>query len=146
IIDLQTKAVGEDVTIPNTFSSQSVYNDGNGNTTIKTTSNTVKVVTYTPTTKKDVELGNVVHGDTPNSIAGEQVTYETIVTRPISTSDLLAKRAQDITSHIQSDNLANNLNYVSYTAWLPDANGQLTDVTSHVKLTQDGQKLTFTVY
>lgn len=144
IIDLQTKAVGEDVTIPNTFSSQSVYNDGNGNTTIKTTSNTVKVVTYTPTTKKDVELGNLVHGDTPNSIAGEQVTDGTIVTWPMSTSDLPAKRAQDITSHIQTDNLANNLNYVSYTAWLPDANGQLTDVTSHVKLTQDGQKLTFT--
>lgn len=144
IIDLQTKAVGEDVTIPNTFSSQSVYNDGNGNTTIKTTSNTVKVVTYTPTTKKDVELGNLVHGDAPNSIAGEQVTDGTIVTWPMSTSDLPAKRAQDITSHIQTDNLDNNLNYVGYTAWLPDANGQLTDVTSHVKLTQDGQKLTFT--
>ena len=143
IIDLQTKAVGEDVTIPNTFSSQYVYNDGNGNTTIKTTSNTVKVVTYTPTTKKDVELGNLVHGDTPNSIAGEQVTDGTIVTWPMSTSDLPANRAQDITSHIQTDNLDNNLNYVSYTAWLPDANGQLTDVTSHVKLTQDGQKLTF---
>lgn len=144
IIDLQTKAVGEDVTIPNTFSSQSVYNDGNGNTTIKTTSNTVKVVTYTPTTKKDVELGNFVHGDTPNSIAGEQVTDGTIVTWPMSSSDLPANRAQDITSHIQTDNLDDNLNYVSYTAWLPDANGQLTDVTSHVKLTQDGQKLTFT--
>lgn len=144
IIDLQTKAVGEDVTIPNTFSSQSVYNDGNGNTTIKTTSNTVKVVTYTPTTKKDVELGNLVHGDTPNSIAGEQVTDGTIVTWPMSSSDLPANRAQDITSHIQTDNLDDNLNYVSYTAWLQDANGQLTDVTSHVKLTQDGQKLTFT--
>lgn len=144
IIDLQTKAVGEDVTIPNTFSSQYVYNDGNGNTTFKTTSNTVKVVTYTPTTKKDVELGNLVHGDIPNSIAGEQVTDGTIVTWPMSTSDLPANRAQNITSHVQTDNLDNNLTYVSYTAWLPDANGQLTDVTSHVKLTQNGKQLIFT--
>lgn len=144
IIDLVTKVNGDSITALNQFATKYVYADGNGNTTINVTSNKVQVHTYNPTTHKDVELGNNVHGDTNASVTGQEVAEGTIVTWPMTTSDLPANRAQNIVTHTEVDNLTPDLQYMSYTAWLPGANGQLQDVTSHVKLTQDGQILTFT--
>lgn len=144
IIDLVTKVNGAGITAPNSYTTKYVYSDGDGNTTINVTSNTVKISTFNPTTNKDVELGDNIHGDTESSIAGKLISEGTIVTWPLSTSDLPANRAQDVVSHTAVDALEPTLQYISYTAWLPDANGQLQDVTSHVKMTRDGQKLTFT--
>ncbi len=144
IIDLVTKVNGDSITAPNQFATKYVYADGTGNTTINVSSNKVQVHTYNPTTHKDVELGSNVHGDTDASVTGQEVAEGTIVTWPMTTSDLPANRAQDIVTHTEVDNLTPDLQYMGYTAWLPGANGQLQDVTAHVKLTQNGQKLTFT--
>ena len=105
---------------------------------------TATVTTYNAKPHKDVELGDNVQGDTPNSIAGQTVPAGTVVTFPLSSNDLPANREQDVVTVVWSDTLDDNLDYQSYKAYLPDANGQLTDVTDHVKLDQNGKNLKFT--
>lgn len=144
IIDLVVKANNDTKVIPNNFNSTFTYKDNNGTTTEKKTSNTVNISTYTPSATKDVELGDDVQGDTSNTIAGSLVEAGTLVTWPMSTKSLPANRAQDVVSHTETENLDNNLSFVSYKAYLPDKDGKLQDVTSHVQMKQDGQKLTFT--
>ena len=144
IIDLVVKANNDTKVIPNSFDSEFTYKDENGTSTEKKTSNTVNISTYTPTATKDVELGDDVQGDTSNTIAGSLVEAGTLVTWPMSTKSLPANRAQDVVSHTETENLDNNLSFVSFKAYLPDKDGKLQDVTSHVQMKQDGQKLTFT--
>ena len=105
---------------------------------------TATVTTYNAKPHKDVELGDNVQGDTPNSIAGQTVPAGTVVTFPLSSNDLPANREQDVVTVVWSDILDDNLDYQSYKAYLPDANGQLIDVTDHVKLDQNGKNLKFT--
>ena len=144
IIDLVVKANNDTKVIPNNFNSTFTYKDNNGTTTEKKTSNTVNISTYTPSATKDVELGDDVQGDTSNTIAGSLVEAGTLVTWPMSTKSLPANRVQDVVSHTETENLDNNLSFISYKAYLPDKDGKLQDVTSHVQMKQDGQKLTFT--
>lgn len=144
IIDLVVKANNDTKVIPNSFDSEFTYKDENGTSTEKKTSNTVNISTYTPTATKDVELGDDVQGDTSNTIAGSLVEAGTLVTWPMSTKSLPANRAQDVVSHTETENLDSNLSFVSFKAYLPDKDGKLQDVTSHVQMKQDGQKLTFT--
>lgn len=144
IIDLVVKANNDTKVIPNNFNSTFTYKDNNGTSTEKKTSNTVNISTYTPTATKDVELGDDVQGDTSNTIAGSLVEAGTLVTWPMSTKSLPANRAQDVVSHTETENFDSNLSFVSFKAYLPDKDGKLQDVTSHVQMKQDGQKLTFT--
>lgn len=108
------------------------------------TPTTATVKTYTSEPHKDVELGDNVQGDTANSIAGQTVADGTVVTWPLSSNDLPANREQDVTSYQEVDPLDSNLEYKGFKAYLPDANGKLTDVTSHIAMEQNGQTLTFT--
>lgn len=143
IIDLVAKANSDTKIIPNKFNSTFTYKDDNGTNTVTDTSNTVNISTFTPTATKDVELGDDVQGDTQNSIAGSLVEAGTVVTWPLRVSNLPANRAQDLTSHAINDTLDSNLTFDSYKAYLPQTDGTLKDVTEHVHLTKDGQKLTF---
>lgn len=145
VINLVVTADGEQKTLPNKFDSHVTYENGDGEVTENTTSNEVTVSTYNSDPVKDVELGDNVKGDTENSIAGSVVPNGTVVTWPLSNkNDLPANRAQDIVSHTVTDILDANLEYHGFTAWLKGEDGKLTEVTKHVNIVQDGQKLTFT--
>ncbi|WP_276754737.1 SspB-related isopeptide-forming adhesin [Limosilactobacillus ingluviei] len=145
VINLVVTADGEQKTLPNKFDSHVTYENGDGEVTENTTSNEVTVSTYNSDPVKDVELGDNVKGDTENSIAGSVVPNGTVVTWPLSNkNDLPANRAQDIISHTVTDVLDANLEYHGFTAWLKGEDGKMTEVTNHVNVVQDGQKLTFT--
>ena len=144
VINLVVTADGEQKTLPNKFDSHVTYENGDGEVTENTTSNEVTVSTYNSDPVKDVELGDNVKGDTENSIAGSVVPNGTVVTWPLSNkNDLPANRAQDIVSHTVTDVLDANLEYHGFTAWLKGEDGKMTEVTNHVNVVQDGQKLTF---
>lgn len=102
------------------------------------------IVVFTPKAHKDVELGGDVKGDTENSIDGSLILNGSVVTYPITTSDLPAERAEDITKHVVKDTLDKNAEFVGFKAWIENDKGELEDVTSHYKLDKNGQDLTFT--
>lgn len=111
---------------------------------VESTPSTATITTYKSTPHKDVEMGDNVQGDTPNSIDGQQVVAGTVVTFPLSSNDLPAQREHEVTSVVWTDTLDKNLEYQSFKAYLPDANGKLRDVTNNIQLTHDGPKLVFT--
>lgn len=144
IIDLVAKVNGKSTVANNQFDEKISFIDNSGNKSDQDhKSNKVTVKTYTATPHKDVELGGDVEGDTANSIAGQLVADGTTVTFPMTSNDLPANRAQDIKSYEDVDPLNTNLTFKGYKAYLPDENGKLTDVTSHISMNQDGQTLTF---
>ncbi|MGK4165912.1 SspB-related isopeptide-forming adhesin [Ligilactobacillus salivarius] len=102
------------------------------------------IVVFTPKAHKDVELGGDVKGDTENSVDGSLILNGSTVTYPITTSDLPAERAEDITKRVVKDTLDKNAEFVGFKAWIENDKGELEDVTSHYKLEQKGQDLTFT--
>ena len=102
------------------------------------------IVVFTPQTHKDVELGGDVKGDTENSVDGSLILNGSVVTYPITTSDLPAERAEDITKRVVKDTLDKNAEFVGFKAWVENDKGELEDVTSHYKLDKNGQDLTFT--
>ena len=102
------------------------------------------IVVFTPKAHKDVELGGDVKGDTENSVNGSLILNGSVVTYPITTSDLPAERAEDITKRVVKDTLDKNAEFVGFKAWVENDKGELEDVTSHYKLDKNGQDLTFT--
>ncbi|MYY45263.1 hypothetical protein FYL05_04185 [Lactobacillus salivarius] len=102
------------------------------------------IVVFTPQAHKDVELGGDVKGDTENSVDGSLILNGSVVTYPITTSDLPAERAEDITKRVVKDTLDKNAEFVGFKAWVENDKGELEDVTSHYKLDKNGQDLTFT--
>ena len=102
------------------------------------------IVVFTPKAHKDVELGGDVKGDTENSVNGSLILNGSVVTYPITTSDLPAERAEDITKRVVKDTLDKNAEFVGFKAWVENDKGDLEDVTSHYKLDKNGQDLTFT--
>ena len=102
------------------------------------------IVVFTPQAHKDVELGGDVKGDTENSVDGSLILNGSVVTYPITTSDLSAERAEDITKRVVKDTLDKNAEFVGFKAWVENDKGELEDVTSHYKLDKNGQDLTFT--
>ncbi|WP_411342468.1 SspB-related isopeptide-forming adhesin [Ligilactobacillus salivarius] len=102
------------------------------------------IVVFTPKAHKDVELGGDVKGDTENSVDGSLILNGSVVTYPITTSDLPAERAEDITKRVVKDTLDKNAEFVGFKAWIENDKGELEDVTSHYKLDKNGQELTFT--
>ncbi|WP_172412409.1 SspB-related isopeptide-forming adhesin [Ligilactobacillus salivarius] len=102
------------------------------------------IVVFTPKAHKDVELGEDVKGDTENSVDGSLILNGSVVTYPITTSDLPAERAEDITKRVVKDTLDKNAEFVGFKAWVENDKGELEDVTSHYKLDKNGQDLTFT--
>ena len=121
--------------------------ENNGSITVNTDTlhvPPVKIVVWTPKPHKDVALGQDTKGETTKSIDGDLILSGDYVTYPLSTDDLPANRAEDIKSRQIVDTLPNGANFIGFKAWLKDDQGNLVDVTNHVKLTQNGQKLTFT--
>ncbi|WP_274355340.1 SspB-related isopeptide-forming adhesin [Ligilactobacillus salivarius] len=102
------------------------------------------IVVFTPKAHKDVELGGDVKGDTENSVDGSLILNGSVVTYPITTSDLPAERAEDVTKRVVKDTLDKNAEFVGFKAWVESDKGELEDVTSHYKLDKNGQDLTFT--
>ena len=102
------------------------------------------IVVFTPKAHKDVELGGDVKGDTEDSVNGSLILNGSVVTYPITTSDLPAERAEDITKRVVKDTLDKNAEFVGFKAWVENDKGELEDVTSHYKLDKNGQDLTFT--
>ncbi|WP_345757833.1 SspB-related isopeptide-forming adhesin [Ligilactobacillus salivarius] len=102
------------------------------------------IVVFTPQAHKDVELGGDVKGDTENSVDGSLILNGSVVTYPITTSDLPAERAEGITKRVVKDTLDKNAEFVGFKAWVENDKGELEDVTSHYKLDKNGQDLTFT--
>ncbi|WP_369022028.1 SspB-related isopeptide-forming adhesin [Ligilactobacillus salivarius] len=102
------------------------------------------IVVFTPKAHKDVELGGDVKGDTDNSVDGSLILNGSTVTYPITSSDLPAERAEDITKRVIKDTLDKNAEFIGFKAWLENDKGELEDVTSHYKLDKNGQDLTFT--
>ncbi|MGN8932212.1 SspB-related isopeptide-forming adhesin, partial [Ligilactobacillus salivarius] len=102
------------------------------------------IVVFTPKAHKDVELGEDVKGDTENSVDGSLILNGSVVTYPITTSDLPAERAEDITKRVVKDTLDKDAEFVGFKAWVENDKGELEDVTSHYKLDKNGQDLTFT--
>ena len=102
------------------------------------------IVVFTPKAHKDVELGGDVKGDTENSVNGSLILNGSVVTYPITTSDLPAERAEDITKRVVKDTLDKNAEFVGFKAWVENDKGELEDVTSHYKLDKNDQDLTFT--
>lgn len=144
IIDLTVKVTGDNVKlIPNQFDINQIVQNSDGIVDLKTSSNTVHVSTYQPETHKDVELGEV-DGDTPESVDGKTVVAESVITFPMTISDLPANRSQNVASTTWTDTLDPNIEYYGYRAFLPDANGQLKDVSSMIHVQQNGQTLTIT--
>ncbi|PEG95624.1 hypothetical protein CP360_11335, partial [Lactobacillus sp. UMNPBX9] len=92
------------------------------------------IVVFTPKAHKDVELGGDVKGDTENSVDGSLILNGSVVTYPITTSDLPAERAEDITKRVVKDTLDKNAEFVGFKAWVENDKGELEDVTSHYKL------------
>ena len=143
-IDLTVKAVGDNVQlIPNQFDITQVVEDPSGKVDVKTSSNIVHISTYQPKTHKDVELGEV-DGDTPASIDGQTVIAGSTITYPMTVTDLPANRSQNVAKSEWTDTLDPNVEYVGYKAFLPGADGSLTDVSSNIHVTQSGQVLTIT--
>lgn len=143
-IDLTVKAVGDNVQlIPNQFDITQVVEDPSGKVDVKTSSNIVHISTYQPKTRKDVELGEV-DGDTPASIDGQTVIAGSTITYPMTVTDLPANRSQNVAKSEWTDTLDPNVEYVGYKAFLPGADGSLTDVSSNIHVTQSGQVLTIT--
>lgn len=142
IIDLTVKVIGDNVKlIPNQFDITQVVQNSDGIVDLKTSSNIVHVSTYQPETHKDVELGEV-DGDTPESIDGKTVVAGSVITFPMTISDLPANRSQNVASTTWTDTLDPNIEYHGYRAFLPDSNGQLKDVSSMIHVQQNGQTLT----
>lgn len=142
IIDLTVKVIGDNVKlIPNQFDITQVVQNSDGIVDLKTSSNIVHVSTYQPETHKDVELGEV-DGDTPESIDGKTVIAGSVITFPMTISDLPANRSQNVASTTWTDTLDPNIEYHGYRAFLPDINGQLKDVSSMIHVQQNGQTLT----
>lgn len=102
-----------------------------------------KIVTWTPKPNKDVGV-NEQNGKIAQSVNGKLLADGTTVTYGLSNEDVPANRAQKITSQSIVDTLDSHAQYLGFKAFVKGANGQLEDVTSHIKLTQEGQKLTFT--
>ncbi|OQR18999.1 SspB-related isopeptide-forming adhesin [Ligilactobacillus salivarius] len=102
------------------------------------------IVVFTPKAHKDVELGGDVKGDTENSVDSSLILNGSVVTYPITTSDLPAERAEDITKRVVKDTLDKNAEFVGFKAWIENDKGELEDVTSHYKLDKNGQNLIFT--
>ena len=118
-----------------------------GSVTVDSITNEVPdtpIVVFTPQAHKDVELGGDVKGDTENSVDGSLILNGSVVTYPITTSDLPAERAEDITKRVVKDTLDKNAEFVGFKAWVENDKGELEDVTSHYKLDKNGQDLTFT--
>lgn len=144
IIDLTVKVIGDNVKlIPNQFDITQIVQNSDGIVDLKTSSNTVHVSTYQPETHKDVELGEV-DGDTPESVDGKTVVAGSVITFPMTISDLPANRSQNVASTTWTDILNPNIEYHGYRAFLPDTNGQLKDVSSMIHVQQNGQTLTIT--
>ena len=101
------------------------------------------IVTWQPKPEKDVEIGYVT-GDTNNSDDGKLVAKGQVLTYPLSDNPVPANRAEDIKEMKVVDTIPDGTTYKGFKAWVPDANGKLTDVTSHIKATVDGQTVTFT--
>ncbi|HCN8576639.1 TPA: hypothetical protein N6536_005615, partial [Escherichia coli] len=74
------------------------------------------IVVFTPKAHKDVELGGDVKGDTENSVNGSLILNGSVVTYPITTSDLPAERAEDITKRVVKDTLDKNAEFVGFKA------------------------------
>ena len=87
---------------------------------------------------------NFLTQKTYTSIKGQMVADGTVVTWPLTVSDLPANRAQNIKSHVESETLDNNLEYLHYKAFMKNADGSISDVTDHVNLNRNGQTLIFT--
>lgn len=106
--------------------------------------NPTEISIWTPKARRDVEAGDEVKGDTPNSINNSLILSGDNITYPLSTDDLPANRAENIKSRYLVDTLPSGSKFVSFKAWMKDKQGKLIDVTNHIKLTQSGQELTFT--
>ena len=117
----------------------------NGSATVNKDTESVpptKVVVWTPDPTKDVGL-NQQSGKIQNSVNGQNVAKGTTLTYGLTTDDVPANRAQKITSRSIVDTLDSKAQYLGYKAFIKGADGKLVDVTEHINLTQDGQKLTF---
>lgn len=117
----------------------------NGSATVNKDTESVpptKVVVWTPDPTKDVGL-NQQSGKIQSSVNGQNVAKGTTLTYGLTTDDVPANRAQKITSRSIVDTLDNKAQYLGYKAFIKGADGKLVDVTEHINLTQDGQKLTF---
>ena len=117
----------------------------NGSATVNKDTESVpptKVVVWTPDPTKDVGL-NQQSGKIQSSVNGQNVAKGTTLTYGLTTDDVPANRAQKITSRSIVDTLDSKAQYLGYKAFIKGADGKLVDVTEHINLTQDGQKLTF---
>lgn len=101
------------------------------------------VTTTTPDPHKDVNAGEV-QGKGDSSINGQTVANGTLATFPFTTANLPANRAKKITDRSSVDTLDPHLTYQGFKAYVVGDDGKLEDVTSHIKLVQNGQTLTFT--
>ncbi|WP_295730247.1 SspB-related isopeptide-forming adhesin [uncultured Limosilactobacillus sp.] len=101
------------------------------------------VTTTTPDPHKDVDAGEV-QGKGDKSINGQTVANGTLTTFPFTTANLPENRAKKITDRASVDTLDPHLTYQGFKAYVIGDDGKLEDVTSHIKLVQNGQTLTFT--
>lgn len=118
--------------------------ENNGSATVNTDTETVpptKIVVWTPTPTKDVGL-NEQNGKVTNSVNGKTIAIDSTGTFSLTSDPVPANRSQKITSRQFIDTLDAKAKYVGFKAFVEE-NGKLTDVTDHIKLTQNGQTLTF---
>ena len=118
--------------------------ENNGSATVNTDTETVpptKIVVWTPTPTKDVGL-NEQNGKVTNSVNGKTIAIDSTGTFSLTSDPVPANRSQKITSRQFVDTLDAKAKYVGFKAFVEE-NGKLTDVTDHIKLTQNGQTLTF---
>ena len=118
--------------------------ENNGSATVNTDTETVpptKIVVWTPIPTKDVGL-NEQNGKVTNSVNGKTIAIDSTGTFSLTSDPVPANRSQKITSRQFVDTLDAKAKYVGFKAFVED-NGKFTDVTDHIKLTQNGQTLTF---
>lgn len=118
--------------------------ENNGSATVNTDTEIVpptKIVVWTPTPTKDVGL-NEQNGKVTNSVNGKTIAIDSTGTFSLTSDPVPANRSQEITSRQFVDTLDAKAKYVGFKAFVEE-NGKLTDVTDHIKLTQNGQTLTF---
>lgn len=99
----------------------------------------VKITTWNPNPTKDVNLGTNDTDKLTESANNWKIADGQTLTYPLQNITLPANRNTEFTSWKQVDNLDSHLKYNGYKAFL---NGQ--DISSHIKMTVNGQQLTMT--
>lgn len=97
----------------------------------------VKITTWNPNPTKDVNLGTNDTDKLTESANNWKIADGQTLTYPLQNLTLPANRNTEFTSWKQVDNLDSHLKYNGYKAFL---NGQ--DISSHIKMTVNGQQLT----